>query len=449
MVNPIKTPQEILLEQAGIPHMAGGGLSGGASQLFEAAVKKFRQITGRAPTAQEMVELQKHASGFSIPSSPVTRPGMSTEARAFHELRTDPNLMNPEGPDPFLTQAMLGRTPKGTRLQPKPADINDPQVMANIEARQQAGTLPDEIVNPSSITPTADYLANMSKSIEDTALSGGALDKLKQAFVKQHGRYPNEDELNALIADWNAVRHQYGEQGVSVVGLRPPTAKGMSEWRQQARTEGIPESALNKPPADYPGYLTEELMLQKGYVPAKKTGGHISAEQMAHEMLAHGKTPQRFAGGSRVGNAMVPIYGSAFNVAPSLPEMTQAIKAGKPTQALGGVYDIATSFLPLKNYVPLSLLTHTPTLGDATLDTYLQQKAIERAMAREKGLREFSKMSQAEKQVKPSDAALLGKMFPVAPEPTTDYLSGISQAPRAAAPQGNWNYLLNREETNQ
>ena len=70
-------------------------------------------------------------------------------------------------------------------------------------------------------------------------------------------------------------------------------------------------------------------------------------------------------------------------------------------------------------------------------------------MAREKGLREFSKMSQAQKQTKPSDAALLGSMFPVAPEPKTDYLSGVAQAPSAAAPQGNWNYLLNREETNQ
>ena len=108
------------------------------------------------------------------------------------------------------------------------------------------------------------------------------------------------------------------------------------------------------------------------------------------------------------------------SVAPSLPEMAHAIKSGKPTEALGGAYDIASSFLPLKSFVPLSLLTHTPTLGDATLDTYLQQKAIERAMAREKGLREFSKMSQAQKQVKPSDVALLGSMFPVAPEPKTD-----------------------------
>jgi hypothetical protein len=297
-MNPIKTPQELLLEQAGIPHLAGGGgLAAGAKQLFETAVKRFKAVNGRAPNAGELAQLEHHATSFSAPTSTVTRPGMSTEARAFHELSTDPNLMFPEGPDPFLTQAMLGRTPKGTRLRPKPADINDPQVMANIEARQQAGTLTDEIVNPSSITPSADYLANMAKSIEDTALAGGSLDKLKLNFAQKHGRYPTEDELNALIADWNVVRHPYSEKGLSVVGERPPTAKGMAPWKQEAREAGIPESFINKPPSDYPAYLTDELMLQKGYVPAKKEGGQITPNQMAHEMLACGGAPQKFAGG--------------------------------------------------------------------------------------------------------------------------------------------------------
>jgi hypothetical protein len=131
------------------------------------------------------------------------------------------------------------------------------------------------------------------------------------------------------------MRQQYGPKGMSVVGDRPPTAKGMKEYRTEARNEGVQESALTKPPSDYPQYLQDELELQRGILPAKgmqeakkripkdvqptdfyvdengnlvkvyptmkADGGHITPEEMRHMMLVQGQTPQKFARGGKPG----------------------------------------------------------------------------------------------------------------------------------------------------
>ena len=57
--------------------------------------------------------------------------------------------------------------------------------------------------------------------------------------------------------------------------------------------------------------------------------------------------------------------------------MAHQIKAGKPTQALGGAYDVASMFMPMKAYAPLTMATYSSDLGDATLDTWNAEKAAE------------------------------------------------------------------------
>jgi hypothetical protein len=133
-----------------------------------------------------------------------------------------------------------------------------------------------------------------------------------------------------VIAEYNPMRHRYGSRGASIVGERPATARGMQDWRGQARTEGIPEAYLNKPPADYPQYLKDELDILKGRLPgvaAKQTRARkgsaptpgstitrydemgnpvevqnfaagsraISPEQMRFDMAASGLAPSKFA----------------------------------------------------------------------------------------------------------------------------------------------------------
>jgi hypothetical protein len=330
-MNPIKTPQEMLAEMAGIPHMATGkAVAGQFDKAIAGAVAKFKQLYGKSPSPQEMQALQSHVQGLSNPTSPILRSGMSAQPRAAYELATDPNLINPDmARDEFLTKMTTGRTTKGTNLRPMVEDITDPTVVKNIEGQQ----LEEGARN--SITPSADYFGEVSTNIENAALQGGAFDKLKQGFFEKFGRYPDADETNALIADFNPARHQYGPKGVSVVGERPGTAKGMSEYRNEARNEGLAETYLTKRPGNYPQYLQDELELQKGILPAKgmkeakkrvskdiqptdfyiddegnlvkvfptmkAEGGQITPDEMIHQMIVAGQEPQKFSGGGRPG----------------------------------------------------------------------------------------------------------------------------------------------------
>ena len=340
-MNPIKTPQEMLAELAGIPHMAGGRAVGQFDKAIASAVAKFKQLYGKSPSPQEMQALQSHVQSLSRPTSPVLRSGMSAQPRAAYELATDPNLINPDtARDAFLTKMQLDRTPKGTQLRPKTFDITDPNVTKNIEERQMAGLMDEDIPGAServSSTPSADYFGEVSTNLENSALARGAFDKLKQQFVKQYGRFPDADETNQLIADYNILRQQYGPKGKSIITERPPTAKGMKQYRAEARNEGIQESALEKPPSDYPQHLMDELTIQRGEIPTsgikeakkkratdieptdfyvdeegnlvkvyptmKADGGHITPEEMRHMMLVQGQTPQKFAAGGRPGIA--------------------------------------------------------------------------------------------------------------------------------------------------
>jgi hypothetical protein len=222
-------------------------------------------------------------------------------------LRTNPNINSPSAPDiardPFLSKVLTGRTVKGTYLEPKAYDVNAPEIAQKIEQQQQSGALEEMIPGAGEgarTTPSADYFGEMSSAIEREKLgqkskSGESLfDKLKQDFYKAIGRFPTEEEMDAVIANYNPMRHQYGERGASVIGERPPSRTGMPEFRERARMEGIEESALQKPPADYPQHLQDEMMIQRGEIPGRAMGGRISPSQMRLQM-AH------YAGGSSVG----------------------------------------------------------------------------------------------------------------------------------------------------
>jgi hypothetical protein len=306
--------------------------------IIKKAIGNFKAIHGRTPNAAEMAQLEKQAMKFTQPTSGL-RSGMSAAPRASYELGTDLNLINPDtARDPFLTKMTTGRTTKGTNLRPIAQDVSDPSVIKNIEAQQMSGQL-DELIpgaSQGSTTPSADYFAEVSQNIENSALQGGALDKLKQAFYKQQGRFPDEDELNAIIAEFNPARHQYGEQGIGIMSQRPPTAKGMTDWRNAARNEGVEESYLTKRQGNYPQYIQDELAIQRGELPAtalkekkkrykevapidfyidengnpvkiyptmKAEGGQITPRDMLAQMIVNQVTPQKFANGGKPGVA--------------------------------------------------------------------------------------------------------------------------------------------------
>jgi hypothetical protein len=333
--------------------------------IIKKAIGNFRAIHGRTPNAAEMAQLEKQAMKFTQPTSGL-RSGMSAAPRASFELGTDLNLINPDtARDPFLTKMTTGRTTKGTNLRPIAQDVSDPSVIKNIEAQQMGGQLDEMIPGASqgSTTPSADYFAEVSKNIENSALQGGAMDKLKKAFYDKNGRYPDEDELNAIVAEFNPARHQYGEQGIGIMSQRPPTAKGMTDWRNAARNEGVEESYLTKRQGNYPQYIQDELQIQRGELPAtamkdkkkrykevapidfyidengnpvkiyptmKAEGGQITPRDMLAQMIVNQVTPQKFAAGGKPGieelDAWTASQKDPYNMAPKFQAYEPGIR---------------------------------------------------------------------------------------------------------------------------
>jgi hypothetical protein len=394
-------------------------LTSGASALLQKAINNFKAINGRVPSAQEMAQIEQQASKFSMPTSGL-RSGISAQPRASYELGTDLNLINPDtARDPFLTKMTTGRTTKGTNLRPIAQDVSDPSVVKNIEAQQMSGQL-DELMpgaSQGSTTPSADYFAEMSQNIENRALQGGALDKLKQAFYEKQGRFPDEDELNAIVAEFNPARHQYGSQGVGIMSQRPPSAKGMTDFRNAARNEGVEESYLTKRQGNYPQYIQDELAIQRGELPAKALkekkkrykdvepvdfyidengnpvkiyptmkaeGGQITPRDMLAQMMVNQVTPQKFKSGNSVMSNAKNAYNkmSGFNklmAAVGPADVAYELSQKRPGGAALSAFDTITgATMPaLKGFIPLQAAMYSSDLGDATLDTYRAKKEAE------------------------------------------------------------------------
>lgn len=322
-MNPIKTPQQMLLEAAGIPHMAEGSATPNPKklglELMKRAIKDYVRINNRQPNTAELEALANQVQMMSAPTGfkPIGTP--QAAARARHELATDPNLLDPNRPDPFVTQMTVGRASNRTWLKPKTLDINDPNVAKTIEAKQMEGLVDEGIYGAAqSSTPASDAIAKIATGLESQAMTAGkvpAIEKLKLLFFKKNGRYPDEQEVEQMIAEYNPLRHQYGEKGMSHLASRPPTAKGMKSWVQQGRAEGIPESVLTNPPTEYPAYAKQELEIARGVQPAVRpqaddlianpnreyAGGSSVTEmtpaEMQAMMIAYGKQPQKFSDG--------------------------------------------------------------------------------------------------------------------------------------------------------
>ena len=359
-MNPLlKTPQQMLLSKAGIPHLADGrsvgALTAGAAQLLETAVKRFINVFKRPPDQSEMAELTKHVQSFSAPARPApnmerlaaTTPaqdmlvdaagnaykpvmgprGLTTPEQAAGykidpfgasaaNMRARQGLYEPgvkafENRDPFLTEAMTGRAPTRTRQKPFTTNIDD--LNANKAALEEQGIYGNVArVEPGgypaqSSTPSSDYFARMSAGIENAKLP----DNIMSTFRAKFGRNPNEDEVNAIIAHLNVARHDYTGKGSAIFGERPTTAGGgrptkseadqMAAWREQAQASGMSPTSITAKPAelsrDFP-QLSREM--QMGPDTGFAHGGSTNPDYMRAEMVVNGYTPAKYAGGKSV-----------------------------------------------------------------------------------------------------------------------------------------------------
>ena len=76
-MNPFKTPQQMLMEQAHIPHYGVGGnvamnLGKDLMQQFsgriQEAIRKYVRATGKMPTKEEVAQLEDHIRSLTKPA---------------------------------------------------------------------------------------------------------------------------------------------------------------------------------------------------------------------------------------------------------------------------------------------------------------------------------------------------------------------------------------------
>lgn len=96
MLNPIKTPMQMMYEQAGLPHYAGGKKVDIVEQFasrIQDAIRRYTRATGKPPTADEVKQLEDHIRGLSQPS---TQPAQ-TQARLAQQTPYASHLVDEFG----------------------------------------------------------------------------------------------------------------------------------------------------------------------------------------------------------------------------------------------------------------------------------------------------------------------------------------------------------------
>ena len=68
MLNPIKTPTQMMYEQAGIPHYDRGGVIGQFANRIQDAIRKYTKAVGKPPSPEEVKQLEDHIRSLSKPT---------------------------------------------------------------------------------------------------------------------------------------------------------------------------------------------------------------------------------------------------------------------------------------------------------------------------------------------------------------------------------------------
>jgi len=304
MLNPIKTPKEMLMEQANVPHYAAGNLVKGLSKelyqqfgkRIEEAIRRYMRATGKAPTQEEVAQLEQHIVGLTqkAPSAPQTTARLQAETPAANKLvdvrgrpystavhpKTgkivtpeqaqgytvrdqfgsepanmraregfyDPPHVNVFGEDPFLSVVNTGRLPSRTWMKSYTPSTEE---LAQRELQAAETGVEDTVGGLSRVqsygedVPTVrpSQLAEMASSLEAPAQEklgtdiflGKHKDLVEQAIrdFRARGIEPDEEDIfNAVNAMINPLRHNY--TGINPIGLRPMPPRGRPSLAAEA-----------------------------------------------------------------------------------------------------------------------------------------------------------------------------------------------------------------------
>ena len=112
MLNPIKTPTQMMYEQAGIPHYDRGGVIGQFANRIQDAIRKYTKAVGKPPSAEEVKQLEDHIRSLSQPTGNAPQ----TMARTQQQTPFANQLVDQSGrPYPAVT------TPEGRTITPERA----------------------------------------------------------------------------------------------------------------------------------------------------------------------------------------------------------------------------------------------------------------------------------------------------------------------------------------
>ena len=227
MLNPIKTPTQMMYEQAGIPHYGrGGDVVGQFANRIQDAIRKYTKAVGHPPSAEEVKQLEDHIRTLSQPTgnAPQTMARMQQQTPFSNQLvdatgRPYPTATSPTGQviTPERAKGVATRESVGP-YQDLPSQFG--MAPANIKARaypkgQFQNAFPeDEFMSMAntgrtgnrtwnkSFTPSTEELATRQQLGEE-ALTGvgddvmGGLDALR----KTEGDIPQMTSASAPFAE--------------------------------------------------------------------------------------------------------------------------------------------------------------------------------------------------------------------------------------------------------
>jgi len=247
MLNPIKTPTQMMYEQAGIPHYDRGGVIGQFANRIQDAIRKYTKAVGKPPSPEEVKQLEDHIRSLSQPTGNAPQ----TMARTQQQTPFSNQLVDASGrPYPTAT------SPTGQAITPERAK--------GVATRESVGPyqdLPSQFgMSPANIKarayPKGQFLNAFPEdefmSMANTGRSGNRT--WNKSFT------PSTEEL--------ATRQQLGEEALTGVG--DDVIGGLDMLR---KTEGdIPQMTSASEPfatraaqLEGPGLdkLTDEMLLGK------------------------------------------------------------------------------------------------------------------------------------------------------------------------------------------
>lgn len=195
MLNPIKSPMDMLMEQSHLPHYGGGGRTGVAADVLgqfagriQEAIRKYTKLAGKPPSAEEVKQLEDHLRSLTQPTGNPTQTvaRLQAETPAANQLvdksgrpySTMPHPqtgvpITPERAQGYTMQDQFGSTPMNAAARRSVMEPHAKSVFPEDEFMSMANTgrTSNRTWNK-SVTPSTEDLAARQYADETAAMAG-------------------------------------------------------------------------------------------------------------------------------------------------------------------------------------------------------------------------------------------------------------------------------------